>query len=99
MTEWRIALRSLQFTDMHTPEDFKKQMKEEFAKINAVYKAEISAANQSPVFSPIEAKIRSLKPMQKKAVMTAYLKIAVEVIKRYGAGEEGRKHLRSKTAK
>jgi hypothetical protein len=45
-------------------------MKAEFDKINAVYKAEISEVNQSPVFKPIEAKIRSLKPTQKKAVLS-----------------------------
>lgn len=93
-----IALRSLQFTDTHTPADLKEQMKEEFDTVNAVYRHEISQANQSPVLKPIEAKIRSLKPTKKKAVLTAYLKIAVEVIKRYGAEEERRKHPRLKAA-
>jgi hypothetical protein len=91
-----IALRSLQFTDTHTPADFKEQMKEEFDTVNAVYGREIGKANQSPALKPIEAKIRSLKQTEKRAVLTAYLKIAVETIKRYGAEEECRKHPRTK---
>jgi hypothetical protein len=85
------ALHSLWVADLHTPADFKEQMRDEFSAINAVYEREVSKPNQSPIFDQTEAKIRSLKPTEKRAVLSAYFRIAVEVIKRYGVEEERRK--------
>lgn len=79
-----VALRCLRFADLNAPKDFMEYMKEEFATVNSVYTHQINSKYEDMQIDPLIKRIRSLKPKRQKEVIRAFLRIAIEVIKRSG---------------